>query len=341
MRHTTVIIPNYNGMRFLPACFDALARQDDRNFRVLVVDNGSTDGSVAWLKERESDLVQVIYLPKNTGFTGAVNRGISASRTDYVLLLNNDTKVDHGFVGAMHRAISRDPHIFSVSARMIRMYEPELLDSAGDNYAVTGWAFNRGNGRSTRHYQKSGQVFSACAGAAIYRRKAFKEIGLFDDRHFAYLEDLDVGYRARIYGYRNEYCAEAVVWHAGSGTTTDGTKYSDFKVRLSARNNVYLAYKNMPLIQYAVNYLPMRLGSAVKQRYFNKIGLGKAYREGQLEGQKTKKLCHKVPFRWRHLGNYLKIEGRLLSSLVAYIYGFLARKLEEQRRGDTTKSKSG
>ena len=195
---TTIIIPNYNGLSFMEPCFESLKEQTVRDFKVLVVDNGSTDGSVEWLKEHR---VPSIFLKENTGFSGAVNTGIRAADTPYVLLLNNDTRVEPGFVAAMERAMDQSPKIFSVSSRMIQMYHPDRLDDAGDMYSLLGWAYQRGVGRDLTHYRRSSRVFSACAGAAIYRREVFEEIGYFDEMHFAYLEDIDVGYRARIAGY--------------------------------------------------------------------------------------------------------------------------------------------
>ncbi|MBP3927259.1 MAG: glycosyltransferase family 2 protein, partial [Clostridium sp.] len=230
---TTVIIPNYNGLRFMEECMASLKAQTYRNFKILVVDNGSTDGSVDWLKEKQ---IETIFLKENTGFSGAVNVGIRAADTPYVILLNNDTRADEYFVAELVRALEQSPGIFSVSSKMIQMYAPHLMDDAGDMYSVLGWAYQRGVGQDIRRYRKSRRVFSACAGAAIYRREVFEEIGYFDEMHFAYLEDIDVGYRARIAGYDNIYCPAAVVWHVGSGTS--GSKYNSFKVKLAARNNI-------------------------------------------------------------------------------------------------------
>ena len=152
-------------------------------------------------------------------------------------------------------------------------------------------------------------LFRSCAGAAIYRRSAFKKIGLFDENHFAYLEDIDVAYRAKIYGYRNLYCPSALVYHVGSGTS--GSKYNSFKVRLSARNSVYLNYKNMPAGQLALNFIPLLTGYLVKYAFFVKIGFGKDYKEGILEGLRKRKEQKKVRFRMRHLPNYVRIEAEL------------------------------
>ena len=140
----TVVIPNYNGLKFMDPCFKALDLQLCRDFDILVVDNGSTDGSVEWLKEHE---IPSIFLEKNTGFSGAVNVGIKHSDTPYVILLNNDTEPDCHYIGEMIKAIERSPEIFSVSSKMIQLYDHSKMDDAGDMYTLLGWAFQRGVGR--------------------------------------------------------------------------------------------------------------------------------------------------------------------------------------------------
>ena len=254
----TIIIPNYNGLKFMEPCFKALRAQSDQNFELLVVDNGSSDGSVEWLKDHQ---IPSIFLEENTGFSGAVNVGIRESVTPYVILLNNDTEPEIDYVREMVKAIERSPKIFSVSSKMIQLYHKDLMDDAGDMYSVLGWAYQRGVGQKSSGYKRACRVFSACAGAAIYRREVFDKIGGFDEDHFAYLEDIDVGYRAKICGYENWYCPKAVVYHVGSGTS--GSKYNSFKVKLAARNNLYLNYKNMPLLQLLFNLLPILAGMAV------------------------------------------------------------------------------
>ena len=308
---TTIIIPNYNGLKFMDECIRSLNAQTYPNFRTLVVDNGSTDGSVEWLKEHQID---TIFLPENTGFSGAVNVGIKAADTPYVLLLNNDVRVDEYFVAEMVRAIGQSERIFSVSSRMIQMYHPDRLDDAGDMYSLLGWAYQRGVGRDLTHYRRSSRVFSACAGAAIYRREVFEEIGYFDEMHFAYLEDIDVGYRARIAGYDNIYCPAALVWHVGSGTS--GSRYNEFKVTLSSRNNIWIIYKNMPLFQQILNLPFFLIGFGAKQLFFCKKGLGGIYARGILTGIRTCDRGKKVPFKWKHFPAYARIQLELWRNIV-------------------------
>ena len=318
---TTIIIPNYNGLKFMDECIRSLNAQTYPNFRTLVVDNGSTDGSVEWLKEHQID---TIFLPENTGFSGAVNVGIKAADTPYVLLLNNDVRVDEYFVAEMVRAIGQSERIFSVSSRMIQMYHPDLMDDAGDMYSVLGWAFQRGVGRPEYLYKKSCRVFTACAGAAIYRREVFETIGYFDEMHFAYLEDIDVGYRAKLYGYDNVFCPEAVVYHVGSGTS--GSKYNSFKVKLAARNNVYLNYKNMRGWQLLLNSPCLLAGTFVKFLFFKKMGFGKDYVAGFLEGIRTLKNCKRVPSFKGRLKREIGIQIELIAGTAVYVYEFSRRQ---------------
>ncbi len=217
MSEITVVIPNYNGMKYLPECMVSLCEGQENapDYEVLIIDNASADESVEYLEKewcgKSGVRVRLIPLPENTGFCHAVNLGIREAQSPYVILLNNDTKVEAGFVRGLYDAIREDAKIFSVSAKMLMWDKPELLDDAGDRYCVLGWAYSRGKGRPADKYDKNVSVFSACGGAAIYRRSVFEEIGYFDENHFAYLEDLDIGYRARIYGYENRYEPAAVV----------------------------------------------------------------------------------------------------------------------------------
>ena len=242
-----------------------------------------------------------------------MNLGIREAKTPYVILLNNDTKAEAGFVRGLYDAIRENKKIFSVSARMLMWDRPELIDDAGDRYCVLGWAYSRGKGRPAADYDKSVPVFSACGGAAIYRRSVFEEIGYFDEEHFAYLEDLDIGYRARIYGYENRYEPKAAVLHYGSAST--GSRYNPRKTLLASANSIYVIGKNMPLLQCILNLPFFLLGFGIKFLFFCKKRMGKLYLKGLAAGLKrsvgTTGKQHKVPFRWHHLWNYVKIQWQL------------------------------
>lgn len=309
----TVIIPNYRGEKFIRDCLDSLRSQTFKCFDVIVADNHSEDGS-AEIIENEYPEVTLIKLSDNFGFSRAVNEGIKASDTPYVLLLNNDTKADERFVEKMHSAIVKDEKIFSVSSKMLQMMRPDRIDGAGDLYCALGWAFARGKDKKKDRYSKTCDVFASCGGAAIYRRKILDEIGWFDEFHFAYLEDVDIGYRARIMGYRNVYEPEAVVYHMGSGVS--GSRHNDFKVRLSARNNMYVVMKNMTTLQIILNLPFLLLGFGVKAVYFILIGYGRAYLSGIKRGYILCKEGRKYPYSSRNFKNYVRIQLELWLNIV-------------------------
>ncbi|MBD5459473.1 MAG: glycosyltransferase family 2 protein, partial [Lachnospiraceae bacterium] len=188
----TAIIPNLNGVKYLPKCLDSLIDQIQDLAQIMVIDNGSTDSSVNIMKSRYPH-IRLVQMGENTGFCHAVNVGIRMAETPYVILLNNDTEVKPGFARALVEVMERpgNEDVFSVSARMLDMWQPELMDGAGDRFSALGWAFARGKGQKAEKYDKPAEIFSACGGAAIYRRQVFAKIGLFDELHFAYLEDVD------------------------------------------------------------------------------------------------------------------------------------------------------
>lgn len=323
MALVTVVIPNYNGIKYLEACMNSLRDQREAPaFEVLVVDNGSTDGSVAYLEQHFPE-VRVIKLSTNTGFCHAVNVGIRESRSPYVLLLNNDTKADSFFIKYLYEAVSagKDNRIFSVSACMLMWQDEAKVDGAGDLYNILGWAFARGKGRDASKYDKSVSIFSACGGAAIYSRRVLEQIGLFDEEHFAYLEDLDLGYRAKIHGYRNLYEPRARVVHFGSATT--GSRYNAWKTEISAANSVYVIFKNMPFLQWMFNVPFLLLGKIVKYGFFCRKGLGMAYLRGLCKGLKKcfgkQGRSHIVWFSPKHMKQYFLIQLELFANVYRMI----------------------
>ncbi|MFV0527834.1 MAG: glycosyltransferase family 2 protein [Lachnospiraceae bacterium] len=312
MPEVSVIIPNYNGVAYIRDCLDALQTQTGPAFEIIFVDNGSADESTA-IVETEYPDVRLLKLDKNYGFSKAVNEGILAARAPYVILLNNDTKVQPDFVAQLWTAIRADEKLFCVQAKMLQMHDPSKIDSAGDYYCALGWAFSVGKDAPADRYTASRKIFSGCAGAAIYRKKALQDLGLFDEMHFAYLEDVDVGYRARIHGMYNAFCPEALVYHVGSGFS--GSRYNDFKVRLSAQNSIYLVYKNMPWLQILLN-LPFLLpGFLLKILFFIRKGHIAAYAQGMRQGFGLCRTQKKVRFHWSNFINYCKIQWELWRNL--------------------------
>lgn len=304
----SVVIPNFNGIAFLDSVLGSLEGQTERNFEVIFVDNGSTDGSCSFVAG-SYPWVHLIELPENFGFCRAVNEGIRAAKAPYVLLLNNDTEVAEDFVEEMLAAIKRHENAFSCAARMVQYHDRDRIDDAGNYYCALGWSFARGKGKDIHRYEKEEKIFAACGGAAIYRKKILDKIGLFDEEHFAYLEDTDIGYRARIQGYENWYAPKAVVYHVGSGTS--GSRYNQFKTRYSSRNNVYLIYKNMPFLQILLNLPFLIVGFGIKLLFFAVKGMGREYTAGIKNGFAISRKGSKVPFELKNLPNYLKIQVEL------------------------------
>ncbi len=307
----TVIIPNYNEKKLLENCIKTLEGQTCRNFKLLVVDNGSTDGSTEVTTSLPG--YEMIRLDRNTGFCVAVNVGIRHTKTPYFILLNNDTEADPHFVEALLAGIKKSKRIFSCSAQMLDYRQRDRIDNAGDYYLLPGWAKARGKGKPACFFEEEADVFSSCGGASIYRMQAVRRIGLLDERHFAYLEDVDIGYRARIYGYYNRYIPKAKVWHVGSATT--GARYNAKKVFLAARNSIFVIYKNMPAAQILINFPFLVAGILIKCIFFAAKGFFSAYISGTLAGICRCRECQKVRFKRRHLGNYIKIEAELAANL--------------------------
>ncbi len=308
---TTVIIPNYNGIKFLKNCLES-ATKSTVCASIIVVDNGSSDGSTEWLAQN-CPQVKVIAYPENRGFCPAVNAGIMAACTPYVFLLNNDTVMEPDCIERLEAVMDADSRIFSVGAKMLSMKEPDVVDGAGDLYSALGWAYAIGKGKKSECYTRRLTVFSNCAGAALYRKDYLVKTGLFDEAHFAYLEDVDLGYRAKIGGLRNVTEPSAVVYHAGSASS--GSRYNEFKISHSSRNNVYLIYKNMPFVQLLLNLPFLLLGFGIKILFFAAKGYGITYCKGLWKGVL---LCaspegkkKKVRFFWKNLGNYGKIQLEL------------------------------
>ena len=315
MPKVSVIIPNYNGERYLRDCIDSLMEQDYVDFETIIIDNASQDSTYEWLAEYKGIIFK--QLDKNYGFSKAVNEGIKMAQGEYVLLLNNDTVVETDFVKELVKAIEKDKRIFGVSSKMIAYQDHSIMDDAGDEYTILGWAYKTGDGKPVEDFIKPRKVFSACAGAALYRKRVFDEMGLFDEDFFAYMEDVDISYRARVYGYYNVYCPEAKVYHIGSATS--GSKYNEFKVRLAARNNIYVPYKNMPLLQFVMNFPALLVGTFIKYLWFVKKGFGKVYLEGLKEGIKSYRSIEKIPFKGKHLWNYVVIEWLLIKNTFKYL----------------------
>ncbi|HMY02545.1 MAG TPA: glycosyltransferase family 2 protein, partial [Candidatus Obscuribacter sp.] len=241
----SIVIPNWNGKHFLTGCLDSLLSQTYKQLEIIVVDNGSKDGSVEFLAEHYAS-VKVPRFSVNTGFSVAVNRGIKESRGEFIALINNDTVVDRAWVEELVKAMALHPEAGSLGCKMLAYDDHSLLDGVGDGYRRGGLPGRIGHREKDIGLFDSGRyILGACGGAALYRRSLLLDIGLFDEDYFAYLEDVDLGLRAQSAGYKCFYVPTAVIYHLGCGTT--GSGYSPLVVRLSSQNNFNTIVKNIPM----------------------------------------------------------------------------------------------
>ena len=248
-----VIIVNYNSTKLLNDALTGLARQTYERFSTLVIDNGSREKPV----DANLPGVKIVYLPENIGFAGANNHGIElCAKSRWIALLNPDAIPADDWLERLVAAAEAEPGATSFASRMIQAEQRNVLDGAGDAYHVSGRVGRRGYGMpAAAHYNSREEVFSVCAAAALYRRDALDAAGGFDEDFFCYLEDVDLGFRLRLAGYRCLYVPDAVVYHVGSATTG---KDSDFTLYHIHRNLVWTYVKNMPGLLFWL-YLPQHI----------------------------------------------------------------------------------
>jgi len=314
----SVVTPNYNGEKFLKTFFNSLDCDSEYIGEVIIVDNGSVDKSREFINNNTFNFpVVLIENSENLGFAPAVNQGINKAKYEYVFSLNNDTEVKKGSIGQMVNLISSSEDIFSVQAKMLQYNNKELIDDVGDEYNLLAWTKKTGENHNSSEYVEVKEIFSSCAGAALYKKSLLEELGMFDDDFFAYMEDVDLAIRSKINGYRNLLCPQAIVYHIGSATS--GSRYNEFKVRLAARNNVWVVYKNIPIPLKIVNFIFLFLGFFIKYLFFVKKGFGNIYLAGIKEGLSTRNKISKTKFKSKNTINYLKIEYRLIINTIKFL----------------------
>jgi GT2 family glycosyltransferase len=258
----TIVVPNWNGERFLNLCLASLRNQSYKDFETLLVDNGSTDASVD-LAARNFPEVRVLPLGNNRGFSAAVNAGIKASTAEYVALLNNDTETDPGWLESLVHAAEGHPEASLFASKLVDFQDRRVLDGAGDALRLSGLPYRIGHRELDRgQFDGPAFVFGACAAAALYRRALFEEIGLFDEDFFAYCEDGDVSFRAQLAGHRCLYVPDALIYHMGGAST--GGKRSLTATRLGTQNGVNLLVKNLPTALF-LRYLPSLLAGQLSR----------------------------------------------------------------------------
>jgi GT2 family glycosyltransferase len=251
------VIVNWNGARFLDRCLSALLAQTVVPHEIIVVDNASSDASLDIVRRFPS--VRVLPQNKNLGFARGNNLaiGAAAAESEWIALLNPDAFPEPYWLEALLSAACDYPAFDFFCSKLVNAADPAVLDGVGDAYHMSGMAWRTGHGVSVSSFsEQSHEVFSSCAAAALYRRSALLEVGGFDEDYFCYMEDVDIGFRLRLNGYRCLFVPASVAGHVGSGTT--GGKYSEFSTYHVNRNLVWNFVKNMPGVLFWL-LLPMHV----------------------------------------------------------------------------------
>lgn len=241
MTTVSVIIPHWNGKEHLPACLASLRAQTFTDFEVILVDNGSSDGSQAYVRTHFPE-VNLLELGANRGFTGACNAGYAIATGEVIALLNNDTEADRGWLEAIVAAFEGDARAGSVASKILLYDRRDCFHAAGDFYRVNGIPGNRGVWqKDVGQYDEQESVFSACGAAAAYRRETLDEVGFLDDDFYFSCEDIDLGWRINLAGWHVTYVPHAVVYHKlkATGGSITGSYFD-------GRNFLYVLWKNMP-----------------------------------------------------------------------------------------------
>lgn len=245
----TVIIVNWNGEDFLERCLSALMRQTVKPHEIIVVDNASSDGSIAIVERFPT--VRLMLPGRNTGFARGNNLAIDGASLEsvWIALLNPDAFAAPRWLEALLLAAESNPGFDVFGSKLVNAVDPTTLDGTGDAYHLSGLVWRTGHGMPVSAFlENEREVFSPCAAAALYRRKVLCKIGGFDEDYFCYVEDVDLGFRLRLSGCRCMYVPQSVVLHVGSGTT--GGQHSDFATYHGHRNLVWTFVKNMPGILF-------------------------------------------------------------------------------------------
>jgi GT2 family glycosyltransferase len=303
-RSVAVVIPSWNSAALLPRCLGSL-REQGVELETLVVDNGSEDGTLAYL-EREG--VPHISLPRNEGFAVAVNLGASRVRSPAVLVLNADTALEPGAVRELLDALEADPSLGGVQPRILQLEEAAGMDAARARLYSAGQGLTR-DGRALEErageaqspaYLQAREVFGVCGAACLLRRELFEQLDGYDERYFAFYEDVDLNVRARVAGWRFGYVPEAVVWHVGNASwKAEAPNPSAWNARLVARNRIATQAKFMPARALPL-ILAVELGAllrAARQRRF------RATLRGKLEGLRWLPAMLRDRRRLRHEGD--------------------------------------
>jgi len=305
----SIIVVNWNGRAYLRQCLSSLAAQTYPSKEIVVVDNGSTDGSVAWLAAHFPQ-VHVIQNEQNRGFGAACNQGARAGSAPYLALLNNDAWAEPNWLAELVQAAEENERIGMVASKMLFEDRPQIVNSTGICVDRCGISWDRQGGQPDGAPEAPQEVLGPCGGAALYRRAMFDELGGFDETFFAYLEDVDLALRGRWRGWQAVYAPTARVHHAHSGTSKEG---SAFKTYYLSRNKVFWIVKNYPLPQLLFWCPWIAVYEVLSQGLAATRGRGLSALRGRLAGLKA--LPRLLSWRRRFMKEVLVSAGEIFGLL--------------------------
>lgn len=223
-----VVIPNWNGKGLLKDCLNSLYRQSFKDFEIILVDNGSSDGSIKYTLENYPQ-VRIIRLNKNYGFARAINEGVKNSLSEYVVFLNNDTSVDKDWLKNLIQCADFHPEVISVNSRILNFTDRKKIDGVGILINEVGQARSIGwNEKDSGQYETEQYIFGATGGASLFRRLDFIKMGMFDEKYFMYSEEVDFAFRAQFLGFKSVYCPQAFVYHKHKSTAKKMPQYIEY-----------------------------------------------------------------------------------------------------------------
>ena len=276
----SVIIPNYNKAILLKNCLNSIINCESKDYEIIIVDNGSTEASLPLNNQTN---VKYIGLESNFGFSKAVNIGIKQSKGDYIAVLNNDTEISPQWIENVIDAFEYNKEIMHITSKIKSLRNKDLLDDVGDVILSSGKVYKIGNSeKDIGQYDQQRFIFGASGCASVYRREFFDKVGYFDEDFFAYLEDIDLSFRANLLGYKCLYVPDAVVYHVGSATT--GSQYNDFTVFQLAQNTISMIVKNFTIKILVRSIFPILTYIISLQTFFVMKGFGGAYFKGLISG---------------------------------------------------------
>ena len=311
-RLVNIIIVNWNGRKFLSECLESLRRQTYQPLTIILVDNGSTDGSVDFVKKNYPE-VKAIRLDRNLGFSIANNIAIESVNSAYVALLNNDAVAHPKWIKNLVDSLEANPLAGFAASKMLFYDDRSIIDRAGDAYTRAGTGLLRGRGMPADSYSEQEWVFGACAGAALYRTQMLRDIGLFDEDFFLLYEDVDLSFRAQLKNYKCLYVPEAIVYHKASSSIVHDSAIS---VYYSHRNLEWVYVKNMPsklMLKTFWLHVIYDIGAFF---FFAANGRGKEYVKAKYDALKGLKIALK---KRRQIQ-----KGKTVSD--AYIFGLLEKE---------------